>query len=73
MPMKMPLPDIQRLAVRLHHRGATPLGSDSSQSQSDMLLASHVIPALLHEIDGAGRMTGLVIMIGEAHTCRCLS
>ena len=66
MPMRMPLADIQRLAVRLHNRSVSSLGSDSSQSQSDMQLASRVILALLHTLDGAGLMAGLVLTIGEA-------
>jgi hypothetical protein len=65
MPMKLPLADIQRLAVRVHNRAASVLGSDSPQSKSDMQLASRVILALLHKLDCAGLMAGLVLTIGE--------
>jgi hypothetical protein len=58
MPMKMPLADVQRLAVRLHNRGASVLGTDSSASKSDMLLSSRVILALLHKLNEAGLLAG---------------
>jgi hypothetical protein len=64
MALKMPLADVQRLAVRLHHRGVSSLGADSSQSQSDMLLASRVIAALLHEVEQAGNAVTTLQMEG---------
>jgi hypothetical protein len=63
MPMKMPLADVQRLAVRLHNRGVSVLGSESSASKSDMLLSSKVILALLHKLNEADLLADFVLAI----------
>lgn len=60
----MTLPEMQALAGRLHARGASALGSDSSQSQSDMRLAAGVIRALLNRsIDASGAAGQLSIRL----------
>jgi hypothetical protein len=52
------LPEIQQLAGRLHARGTAPMGSDSSQSQSDMRLAATAIRTMLRDRIAAAEIAG---------------
>jgi hypothetical protein len=51
-------PELQALADRLHARGVSALGSDSSQSQSDMKLAAAALRGLLVRCVVAGETVG---------------
>jgi hypothetical protein len=51
-------PEMQALADRLQARGVSALGSDSSQSQSDMKLAAAALRGLLIRCTVAGETVG---------------